>query len=69
MKAPSVTVSLTDAPAFAARYGLVLVRTGDTVNGLPDVGWFPGPGQTSEQAALLKAELKDGQKWQPSKQS
>jgi hypothetical protein len=65
MKAPSVTVAIADWNAFTARYGLVLVRTGDTVNGLPEVGWFPGPGQTGEQARLAASELKDGATWKP----
>lgn len=62
-----VTVSLADVPEFAARYCLIQRRTGRTVDGLPECEWQPGPGQTSEQAALVANELKDGTKWNASK--
>jgi len=60
----TVTVYNEDAPAFSARYGLALARNGAMVGGLPDYQWYKAPGQTPEQAALCRAELKDGMVWQ-----
>jgi hypothetical protein len=63
MNAPRITVAITDWQAFEARYGLVMARTGNTVDGLPELCWQAGPGQTAEQARLVASELKDGMRW------
>lgn len=48
---PTVTVALTDIPAFSARFGVSPCANGKTdSNGLPDWDWLPDPHQTPEQA-------------------